>query len=217
MDQVKNDIEEKANAITHGLGLLFATIALPILVIKALDCHTGEKIKGLLVYTGCFFILYLSSTLYHSSRTVKWRKFYRKLDHISIFLMIAGSYTPFIIGFLYGNNKWGFLIIMWTIVLFGAIFKIFFTGRYDRLSVIIYLAMGWMLIFQAEAFFTRIPSMSLWMIVIGGAAYTLGTYFYSRDDRPYYHAIWHLFCLGGSIFHYIAIWLVTVTCHNPLI
>ncbi len=200
--------EEKINTLTHGAGLLFALLFLPIIIGYSKDQEISIFV-GVLIYSFCFLSLFLASTIYHA--TVHPRKKYllQKLDHIAIFFMIAGSYTPFVIKGLGGQSQWIFLISVWLIVLFGTLYKIFFFGKYERLSVLIYLVMGWLLIFQIRAFWENLPIESILLIVIGGIAYTSGIYFYNRDHKKYYHSIWHLFSLSGSIFHFGAVcWIL---------
>lgn len=187
--------EELANTISHALGVLFGIFALPLL----------QHSLPVLVYSFSFIFLFLSSTCYHAVSNIELKKLLQKVDHVSIYFMIAGSYTPFIFACLNGKDAWIFFGIMWGIVVCGTIFKLFFTGQFEKLSLILYLSMGWMVIFIIKPFLNSFDSYTIWLVVIGGLSYTGGVYFYANDERKYYHFIWHLFVLGGAISHYLAI------------
>lgn len=205
-DQVRKI--ERANSLTHGLGLLFGLVFIPILLRTAFVSGEAEAIIGAGAFGFGFLAVYTCSTLYHSFHRPRIKRLLRVLDHISIYFLIAGTYTPFVL--LYLNNAAGFtlLSVLWTLTLAGTIFKLFFTGRYERLSVVIYLTMGWMIIFVAKPVFTTLPYDCLAWIAAGGAFYTIGVLFYRWESLRYHHAIWHLFVLGGSLSHYIAIWKI---------
>jgi len=190
-----NGSEELANTLSHGLGIVFGLIALPFL-------SSGFPTW---IYSFSFIFLFLSSTVYHAVKKIQLKKQLQKVDHVSIYFMIAGSYTPFIFACLEGRNAWLFFGIMWGIVLFGTIFKLFFTGKLEKLSLILYLSMGWMVVFIIKSFMNSFDSTTIWLVVIGGLFYTCGVYFYANDKKRYYHFIWHLFVLGGALSHYWAI------------
>lgn len=203
------DREERLNTITHGIGIVFAILFLPIIIGFSKDNDLSLFI-GIIIYSFCFFSLFLASTVYHATAHPKRKYLYQKLDHIAIFFMIAGSYTPFVMKGLVGSTQWIFLAAVWAIVLLGTLYKIFFFGRYEKLSVLIYLIMGWLCVLQIEVFWQNLPLESLILIALGGLAYTGGVYFYQYDHRKYYyHSIWHLFSLSGSIFHFAAVcWII---------
>lgn len=199
---------ERANSLTHGAGLLFGLIFIPLLVFRAIQSQHTPAIIGTAAFGIGFLAVYTCSTIYHSVHRPDLKRIWRILDHISIYLLIAGSYTPFLLIFLYDATGLTVLSILWTLTLIGAFFKLFFTGHYERLSLIIYLSMGWMIILIAKPVFTTLPPECLGWIAAGGASYTIGVLFYRWENLPYHDAIWHLFVLGGSICHYVAVWLV---------
>lgn len=206
--------QELANSLSHGIGLLFGIVSIPILIAIASTNNNvpgliGASIFGfsfLMVYT--FSTLYHGSTLYHSRHQGAIQKAMRVMDHISIYFLIAGSYTPFLLIYFLNATGITLLSILWGLTIIGTIFKIFFTGKYEFVSLFLYLGMGWMLVFVAEPFFTALPLPSLIMIAIGGGLYTLGVVFYVWEKLRYNHAIWHLFVLAASICHYVAVLLV---------
>lgn len=199
---------ERANSVTHGIGLLFGMIFIPLLVSRAVQSQEEQAIIGSIAFGIGFLAVYTCSTFYHIIQRPDLKRLWRILDHISIYFLIAGSYTPFMLIFLYNATGLVILSVLWTLTLVGTFFKLFFTGHYERLSLVIYLTMGWMIIFIAKPAFTTLPTDCLSWIAAGGASYTIGVLFYRWESLPYHHAIWHLFVLGGSICHYVAVWLV---------
>ena len=149
---------------------------------------------------------YAFSTLYHSIPHPPVKAVLRKLDHISIFVLIAGTYTPFVLKYLPNSNGRTLLLVLWALVGLGTLFKVFFTGKFKYLSTAIYLGMGWMLVFVSREFFSQTPPEVIWPLVIGGISYSAGVIFYLWKKLPYHHAIWHLFVLGGSVSHWVAIY-----------
>lgn len=199
---------ERANSLTHGLGVLFGLIFIPLLVARAFESQNIEMVIGAGAFGFGFLAVYICSTLYHSFHRPDLKRLLRIFDHVSIYFLIAGSYTPFVLTYLYNVTGFVLLSVLWTLTLVGTFFKLFFTGHYERLSLIIYLTMGWMIIFVAKPVFTTLPTDCLGWIAAGGAFYTIGVLFYRWESLPYHHAIWHLFVLAGSISHYIAVWRV---------
>jgi len=198
---------ELANSISHGIGLLFGLISVPILIVTAVYHGTAAQITGTIAFGIAFLMVYTCSTLYHSFFNPAIKKLLQKLDHISIYYLIAGSYTPFILAYVQNLKGFALLAILWFLALAGTVFKIFFTGKFELLSVLIYLLMGWIFIVLAKSFFTAFPVDCLTMVVAGGISYTVGVFFYKWEKLPYHHAIWHIFVLGGSICHYIAVYM----------
>ena len=201
---------EMANALTHGIGILFCIASVPIL--SAIGANTGN-IPGIVVatiYAFSFLMLFTFSTLYHSTQQEYAKKILRTCDHISIYFLIAGTYTPFLL--MYMLNPFGItlLAIQWGLVLVGIAFKIFFTGRLAVLSTIVYVAMGWLLLVGGRRFFMAVPTSVIVLIMIGGALYMLGCVFYLNKKIRHNHAIWHLFVLSAAICHYVAV-LISVT------
>lgn len=199
--------EEIANSVTHGIGALLSLIGTAILLYRAVRDGTTLHVISFAVYGSCLFLLHLSSTLYHALRPPQAKKVFRVFDHCSIYLLIAGTYTPFLLLSLWG--RWGLtlLIAIWTLAIAGIVFKSLFIGRLQRASVLLYILMGWMIIVAAREAWTRVPHAAIGFVAAGGLFYTLGVAFYAWKSLPYNHAVWHLFVLGGSVCHYVAILL----------
>ncbi len=203
-----NSIEVKkeiANSATHGLGLLLSMVGVPIILALAVNTDQILTICSVAVYSFCLMMVYLSSTLYHSFGHPLTKRVLRTFDHVSIYFLIAGSYTPFIL--LYFNHTKGHYVLffLWMLVLLGTVFKIFFTGKWDLISTAIYLAMGWTIIFFGRELLSSVPQPVLIWLFAGGAFYTLGIVFYIWKGFVYHHAIWHIFVLGGSFGHFMAV------------
>ncbi len=199
--------QELANSLTHGFGILFGIVSVPILISTA--THTGNMaaIVGASVYGFCFLMLYTFSTLYHGFQQPMVKRVLMILDHISIYFLIAGSYTPFILLFLYNTTGLTMLAILWGLTLLGIIFKVLFADRFNFLSTAIYVLMGWMLIAVAHTFFANIPPQIALLIIVGGCLYSVGVIFYLWTKMTHHHVIWHLFVLAASICHYAAVLL----------
>lgn len=193
---------------THLIGVIFAIIAFPILAVVA--DYSQNEMKGLsIIIFGCSFLfLYCASTIYHSAMDGKKKKLWRKIDHISIYFMISGSYVPYMFEYIDMGTNVKFLAFMYSLVLIGAILKIWFTGKFEYASMILYVFLGWMILFLGKTFFEAADPIVLAMVVAGGISYMLGIYFYWNDQRKYYHAIWHVFVLLGSIFHFSGVFLM---------
>ena len=205
---LKNEIhhfEEPANAFTHGLGLLMSIVGFIFLIVEATYTGGALRIVSCAIYGATMILLYTSSTLYHSARPGPLKDFFRIMDHSTIYVFIAGSYTPFTLVLLGDAWGWSLFGVAWGLTLFGIVMKIFFTGKFDLLSTLIYLGMGWMSIVAIKPLVTTLPAGSLWWLLGGGLSYTAGTLFYLRE-KPFDHAIWHLFVLGGSVAHYFGIY-----------
>jgi len=205
---------EMANAITHGIGIIFCIASIPILAAVGATTGNVPGIVGATIYAFSFLLLFTSSTLYHSTQNRYAKKILRKCDHISIYFLIAGTYTPFIL--VYMLNPFGItlLAIQWGLVLIGTVFKIFSTGRMTFVSVAIYIAMGWLLLVGGRRFFVAFPTPVLVLVMVGGALYTLGCIFYLNKRIPHNHAIWHLFVLGAAVCHYVAV-LISILIPLP--
>ena len=195
--------DEFANVITHGFGVLMTLIGIPFLVFQGYNGNYLE-ISGLLIFGITLLMVYASSTAYHMATDKSLKHKLRIIDHICIYFLIAGSHTPFI--FYYLNNFTGylFLAIMWSMVLLGIVFKIFFTGKFDNLSIAMYVGMGWMSVFITDDILKTMSANCYSWLIIGGVFYMFGTIFYKWEKFPYNHAIWHVFVLAGSLGHYIA-------------
>lgn len=201
--QVKR--EEIANAITHGLGALLAIAALVILIVFAALKGNAWHIVSFSIFGVTLVILYLASTLYHSFTSEKLKIFFRKLDHMAIYLLIAGTYTPFCLTVLSNWIGWTLFGVVWGSAILGIIVKAFYTGKGELLSTILYVVMGWVAIFAIKPLYESVSITTFILLMTGGVSYTAGTYFFTKDRIKYFHSIWHLFVLVGSIFHFFAV------------
>ena len=197
---------EFANIITHAFGFLAGLVATPILL--AVSIHYGAtiyQIIGLGIFCFSLLLTYAASTVYHSISSPEWKHLFRQIDHISIYFLIAGTNTPIML--YYADNWIGviYLWIMWSLVIAGIFYKVFFFGQYERVSLIFYVFLGWMAIFIIPFIWEKIPIPCLFWILAGGLSYTIGVVFYSWEKLAFHHAIWHLFVIGGSLGHYLAI------------
>jgi len=197
--------EEIANALTHGLGAVAALAGSAVLITLAAIYGDGWQLAGAIVFGVTLLLLYTASTLYHAIQYPPAKRRLQVLDHCAIYLLIAGTYTPFTLIGLRGPWGWGLFAAIWTLALAGVIFKLFFTGRFDLLSTIIYIAMGWLVIFAIKPMWQSHDGFTLAWLLAGGLFYTLGTYFYHKEYIPYSHAIWHLFVLAGSVCHFVSV------------
>lgn len=200
--------EELANGITHGIGVLFGIVALTILLIMAIKKGSVPSIVSFSIYGACIILMFLSSTLYHSFTIDKVKKILRVFDHSSIFLFIAGTYTPIALLTLQGKLRIIILVGIWAIAVSGIVFKILTFGKFDKykaLSLIIYIGMGWIAIIPIRHIINATSINFFYWILGGGILYTLGTIFYSVKKIPYNHAIWHIFVLVASVTHFLGI------------
>lgn len=199
------DREELANSITHAIGLALSLAALVILVVYAALQADGWKIVSFSIYGASLVLLYTASTLYHSFSSERAKHYLKIFDHSAIYLLIAGTYTPFLLVMIRGTWGWTIFGIIWGLAITGIIFKLFFVHRFRIVSTIIYLLMGWLIIIAFRPLITHVPENGLYWLLAGGLSYSFGVIFYLWEKIPYHHAIWHLFVLGGSIFHFFAV------------
>ena len=200
--------EEILNGVTHGIGVIFGIVALTLLLIFAIQKGSVSSIVGFSIYGACVIMMFLSSTLYHSFTIEKVKKILRVFDHSSIFLFIAGTYTPIVLLTLRGTLRIVMLIGIWAIAISGIVFKIFTYGKFDKfkaLSLILYIGMGWLAIIPIKAIINATDIHFFYWILAGGLLYTIGTIFYGVKKIPYNHAIWHVFVLAASITHFLGI------------
>lgn len=199
--------QELVNSIMHGFGILFGIISIPILITLSVKGNNLNGIIGSSIYGFCFLMVFTFSTLYHGFQHEKVKRALKILDHISIYYLIAGTYTPLIL--IYNYNSFGItlLCVLWSLTIIGTVFKIFYCGRWEIISTAIYLLMGWSMLAGGNSFFLRMPSAVLQMVVAGGIIYSSGVIFYLWDRYTYSHALWHLFVLAAAICHYVAILL----------
>lgn len=203
--------EERASALTHGVGATAALVAGVVLVTLAALHGDGWQLASAIVFSISLVLLYLASTLYHSFQQPVLKRRLKVFDHCAIYLLIAGTYTPFTLVGLRGTVGWSLFAAIWTLALAGVVFKLFFTGRFRKLSTLIYVAMGWLVLVAIKPVLGALDAWTFGWLVAGGVFYTLGTVFYHRESIPYAHAIWHVFCIAGSVCHYLAVMAQVVT------
>lgn len=197
--------EEIANAITHGIGALLSLAGLVLLIVFSSMKGTAWHVVSFTIYGVSMLLLYLCSTLVHSFKEGKVKDLFEFLDHSSIYIYIAGTYTPFMLVAIRGPLGWSLFGIVWGIALLGVVFKAYFVKRFLFMSTFFYLIMGWLIVIAWGPLTAAVPEPGIVLLVAGGILYTLGTVFYVWRAFPYHHAIWHLFVLGGSITHFFAI------------
>ena len=199
--------KELVNSIVHGFGIIFGIVSIPILIAFAIKSDNTQGVIGAAIYGFCFLQLFTFSTLYHGFQHAQAKRIFEILDHISIYFLISGTYTPFLL--IYMNNAFGItlLAVLWGLTALGIVFKIFFTGKWNIISTFVYIAMGCIMIVGGRTFFETIPAEVLTMILIGGGLYLLGVIFYLWKKYPYNHAVWHFFVLAAAVCHYVAILL----------
>lgn len=197
--------EELANRLTHGVGALFSVAGLVLMVVFSALHGDAWVITSTAIYGASLVVLYTASTLYHTFASDRWRRFFQKLDHAAIFLLIAGTYTPFTLGPLRGSWGWTLFGIVWGFAVVGVVLKLFFAGKADVLSTIAYLVMGWLVVIAIKPLVAALPSGALWLLVAGGLCYSVGTIFYLWEKLPFNHAVWHVWVLGGSACHWAAV------------
>ena len=197
--------EEWWNAFTHGCGAVLGAAAAAALITAAALGGDPWRIVSVAIFGATLILLYLASTLYHATRTPARKARLRILDHASIYLLIAGTYTPFTLLPLRGGWGWSLFGVVWGLAVVGVVAKLFWTGRFERLSTFVYLAMGWVVLVAIVPLVERLDLSTLAWLFAGGVAYTAGTAFYVTERIPYAHAIWHLFVIGGSVCHGVAV------------
>jgi hemolysin III len=197
--------EELANAITHGIGLVLALVGLPVLVLGSLSRGDALLVAGMSVFGAALVAVYASSTLYHAVPPSRTKQVLQVVDHVAIYLLIAGTYTPYALGVLRGRWGWMLLGAIWTLAALGILFKVAFRTRFRRLSTAFYVAMGWTAILVIRPLALAMDSAGFWLLVGGGLCYTAGVFFYVRSTPRYMHAVWHLFVMAGSACHYFSV------------
>lgn len=197
--------EEIFNSITHGIGTLLSIAALVILVVLAVTKGDTWHIVSYSIYGSTLVLLYLSSTLYHSFTKEKLKNLFARFDHAAIFLLIAGTYTPFLLTVLRGTLGWVLFGIIWGVALVGIIIRSIYLTRFRKLMVGLYLAMGWLFVVAVGPMIKNLPTLSIVFLFLGGIFYSVGVIFYVKRNLNYGHGIWHLFVLAGSIMHFFAV------------
>ncbi|MCL4115240.1 UNVERIFIED_CONTAM: hypothetical protein GTU68_027278 [Idotea baltica] len=201
-----SEAEERLNIYSHGLGLVVSIVLFPFLVIKAISFSGFWKPTSFIIYGLSMIILYAASTLYHAAKDPKKRRRLNIFDHAAIYVLIAGSYSPFCLVALDSTLGWYMFIAVWIFALTGVILKLFFTGKFDKISTAMYLLMGWQVMFFIKPLMSALTSFGLNFLVAGGVFYTIGAILYSIKQLPYNHAIFHVFVLLGSASHFLAIY-----------
>ena len=197
--------EEIANALTHGLGATAALAGGAVLITLAALFGDAWQLTGAIVFGACLLLLYLASTLYHAIQHPVAKARLKVVDHCAIYLLIAGTYTPFTLIGLRGGVGWWLFAAIWTLALAGVVFKLLFTGRFKLLSTLIYVVMGWLVLIAIVPVFRSLDAWTFGWLLAGGVCYTLGTFFYHRRSMRYSHAVWHMFVIAGSVCHYVSV------------
>lgn len=197
---------EMANAMTHGFGVIIGLALLPVTTAVSMQARISAVV-ACAIYAFSFLMLFIFSTLYHAVQEPSTKRVLKKFDHISIYFLIAGTYTPFLLIYLLNAFGITLLSVLWGLTLVGIVFKILFAGRFKLVSTIIYVLMGWLLLVGGKTFFTALPTSVLVMVIVGGGLYMLGVPFYLMKRWKYHHVTWHLFVLAAAICHYVAVLL----------
>jgi hemolysin III len=197
--------EEMLNALTHAVGLGMALVGVSVLIVLAIKTHITSCIIGSILFGATMILTYLSSTLYHGAISPRSKKFFRSLDHATIYLAIAGGYSPYLL--IYFNDTLGTFLfwLIWCLAIVGVLYKFLFFKCSETINILSYLALGWIGLLCLGGLIEKVPEPALWWALAGGIAYTLGVYFYYNDDRPFYHTAWHIFVIIGSACHYVAV------------
>ncbi len=198
--------EEIANSATHGLGAALAVAALAAMVATAAAHGDARRVVTMSIYGATLILMFLGSTLYHATRTPRLKRFFRVIDHSTIYLLIAGTYTPFTLVALRGAWGWTIFGAVWAAALIGILQTALFVNRFQRLSLALYLGMGWAIVVVIKPLIAVVPAGGLAWLIGGGLAYTVGVAFYVSKRLPFAHAIWHLFVLGGAACHFFGVW-----------
>jgi len=206
--RLQTEKEEYFNSLSHGIGFVLGLVGIPFLLFRANNLGDFDLLIACAAFALGILMVYSSSTLYHLSKARHRKDHFQKADHISIYFLIAGSYSPMILTVLDREKAILFLFILWGFVLVGSIFKFFFAGKYKFISVGLYLAMGWISVFLLKAMWENLSGETLTWILIGGLSYTIGVYFYVKSNSLYFHNIWHIFVLLGTVSHFFAIWML---------
>jgi len=194
------------NSITHAIGALLSIIAMVILLMVAVNQGDTLHLISFSIYGSTLILMYLSSTLYHSFSSPRIKDLFARFDHVSIFLLIAGTYTPILLTNIHGIGGWFLFCILWAIALTGAVIRAIYLHRYRKIMVLVYIVMGWLFILAGKQIYQSLPTISVTFLILGGVVYSLGIIFYMWRNLPYGHGIWHLFVLAGSVLHFFAIY-----------
>ncbi|KJD34434.1 hemolysin [Tamlana nanhaiensis] len=207
--RIQTPFEEKLNAVSHAIGAIFGIVALILLVLHNTE-KTTWSLFSVVVYGISIIVLFTASTFYHAMRNEKRKHYFRILDHISIYILIAGTYTPVCLIALDASKGWLLFYLVWGIAAFGLILKLFFTGKFEVFSTLLYLVMGWLVVFDYSYLVQQIGDSGIWLLFAGGLAYTGGIVFYAIEKIPFNHVIWHVFVLAGAVFHFLMVYLYII-------
>lgn len=212
-DDVYSLLEEMLHCISHGIGAALALAGMVVLIVLAsLAAHVDPwKIVGVSLYGATLVLLYSASTLYHGARRPRLKRASKVVDHCAIYALIAGTYTPFLLVNLRGPLGWTLLAVIWGLAIGGIVLKLIWPQRFGVLRVAVYLVMGWLIVVASDAMGAHLSDTSIAWLVAGGVTYTLGVVFYAIRAIPFHHAIWHLFVLGGSVCHYVAVYTAVLS------
>ena len=205
LSYTKQVLIEVLNAATHGIGALLSIIATVALILKGVQHGSHLEIVSYAIYGASLFLLFLNSTLYHSFSLTRYKDVFQKIDHSSIYLLIAGTYTPYLMVSIGGLAGYGFLALVWALAIGGIIFEVSAIGRWPKLSTFLYLGLGWLSVFIIYPLAQSIPLTGILLLALGGVTYSLGTIFYRMKDNKWMHIIWHLFVLAGAVFMFYSI------------
>jgi hemolysin III len=203
--RIQTSQEEFLNAVTHGLGAIFGMVALVLMLLK-INSAEGLQMFSVVTYAISIIVLFTASTLYHSVSHERKKHYFRIVDHISIYLLIAGTYTPVLLITLAESRGWPLFWTVWSVAAFGVVLKLFFTGKFEVFSTLLYLVMGWLIVFDFSTLADIIGSDGILWLFAGGLFYTVGIVFYAIQRIPYNHVIWHLFVLAGAVSHFMMIY-----------
>ncbi len=202
--------EELLNVLTHGTGALFSVIGLVAMAYFCAANGTKMELAATLVFGMSLILLYTASTIYHAMTKLRWKRIFQTIDHLCIYVLIAGTYTPVALLGLKGFWGWLILILIWTFAVIGFVFKLSPLRRYEKVSLALYLIMGWLIVIALRPLLDNLASEPLMWLLAGGLCYTIGVYFFVKEHIPYYHCVWHLFVLAGSACHFLGIFLYLV-------
>ena len=208
MNDTLTRLEEWINSMTHYFGAVLALIGTGALLVHSLKTDNIGYIIGCMVFCFSLVLLYTMSGTYHILYVGKIKKLFKILDHSAIYILISGSYTPYLLGVFDGTTKWVLFFVQWGMTLFGILFKVFFVGRFNFVSTLIYLFMGWMVMFVFKDLQVLASPLSLKLLIWGGISYSVGTIFYLMKNKKFTHGIWHLFVLAGSVFNYFSVYFL---------
>ena len=212
----QRSLDEILNAVTHGIGAVVALAAAAVLITLAAVFGDAYAIIGSAIYGTSLLLLYVASTLYHAAHDGVAKQRLKVFDHCMIYVLIAGTYTPFTLTSLRGPWGYSLLAVIWTLALCGILFKLRYAGRFKGLSTAIYIAMGWLVIVAIQPLVTVVPRAAVWWLLAGGLAYTLGVVFYLNRTWRFSHAVWHAFVLAGSVCHFAAVLIQVLASRSPI-